>query len=286
MIISKIIIKISIFAILSLLKGCEQLETGTECMLNDTDSSNSNSNSHHHNRSTESIKKRLSSSGGFLKLDDSTGIDEIDEARAKLAKNLKTTINGNNASEEYAGSRCLCNAMETDADCCNSEIELGHIVTCNGHIHSGSGSPRAPITGPGQNICQNDPDKNKLIAIRGDFLGNLSINHKQAEPNANTKIGGRGESAKTGCRNPRLAHSNWMLANFCCGAHQNQQQHSPADSTNKPYSPSPVCEHVRSIDTHHHKRASPPHSHNSSSHAWVMTKYRHILKNMLFLERF
>ena len=189
-----------------------------------------------------------------------------------MTKNLKATLNANTNEENLytgynniesangtaTGSRCLCNAMETDADCCNSEIELGQILNCNGNIQSGAGTLNTNGT-----MCNNDPEKNKLIAIRGDFLGNINI-CKQNENEANSNR--KNVELKTACRNIRMANGNWMLTNFCCGGHQNQvsPRHNGkiSDAEKTVYSPSPVCEHVRSVDTH--KRSSNNNSSGSS----------------------
>ena len=194
--------------------------------------------------STESIKKRLSS-GAFFKLEES-----VEE---ELIKNLKKNNNSSHDEQGFTGynniesivgtstgSRCVCNATETDADCCNSEIELGQILNCNGNVNVGSS-----VAG----ICNNDPEKNKLISIRGDFLGNINVNKNEQQSILNK----RNNEISNTCRNTRLANGNWVLTKFCCGGDR-QQQDSPKFSNNgdKPvcFSPSPPCEHVRPADTH------------------------------------
>jgi len=225
------------------------------------------------NRSTESIKKRLSSVA-FLKLDDSGSVDlEGGNSGMKLLKNISKLNENSNPYQGYnniesnspaaaaaatasTSSRCVCNAMETDADCCNelSEIELGQILNCNGDINTGTSS-----TNDGNGFCKNDPEKNKLIAIKSDFMGNINTNkyeHHQNQIIPNK----RQNETKGNCRNVHLANGNWMLTKFCCGA-GNEQQSSPKCCNNgeKPavYSPSPICEHVRSVDTHkRHKNSN------------------------------
>ncbi len=232
------------------------METGTECNINRSDTNNSQTNL---NKSTESINKRLSSVG-FLKLEDS--VDDVEGGGAiKIIKNNLKASEGNSPYQGLnhiepsinmagTGSKCVCNARETDADCCNSEIELGQILNCNGDINTGTGTTNdscAPNA-----ICNNDPEKNRLIALKSDFLRNLNLNKYEQHQRESISNNKQTEITNT-CRNAHLANGNWMLTKFCCGG-GHEQQSNPKYSKNcdkhSVYSPSPICEHVRSVDTH------------------------------------